>query len=361
MAQIIITSPSLDPSKNVSGVSSVTQFIIDNNTEHEYLHFELGKKDKERGGIFRIKGILKSLYQWNILLKQHPEAIIHYNFPLEKPSILRDPIFMYVARTHGNPMVIHIHGGAFLTSPTIPMPFKQILKKVFAWQLPFIVLSEPEKETLNRKFGAKDVHSLPNCVDLRNAATFHRAHPKTQAPLTLGYLGRIAETKGMDYLLEACTTLQNWNIPFLLRMAGAEEIKDKYLPLFNSKLGKQFEYVGLVSGQEKNEFLRNIDIFIMPTFFEGLPMSLLESMSYGVVPVVTPVGSIPTIVKDKDNGIYINVKNSESIVDAIIKLHKNRGMLHELSEKAREKIFKQFDTKSYIDNLNNLYKFVQLN
>ena len=49
--QIIIVSPSLDPTKNVSGVSSVTRFIIENNTSHNYVHFELGRKDGEKGGI----------------------------------------------------------------------------------------------------------------------------------------------------------------------------------------------------------------------------------------------------------------------------------------------------------------------
>lgn len=49
MMNIIITSPSLNPKVNVSGISSVTQFIISNNRKQNYLHFELGKKDKEKG------------------------------------------------------------------------------------------------------------------------------------------------------------------------------------------------------------------------------------------------------------------------------------------------------------------------
>lgn len=48
---IIINSPSLNPKVNVSGISSVTQFIISNNRKQNYLHFELGKKDKEKGGM----------------------------------------------------------------------------------------------------------------------------------------------------------------------------------------------------------------------------------------------------------------------------------------------------------------------
>ena len=45
--KVIITSPSLDPAQNIGGISSVTQFIIQNNKSADYIHFELGKKDNE--------------------------------------------------------------------------------------------------------------------------------------------------------------------------------------------------------------------------------------------------------------------------------------------------------------------------
>ena len=58
-------SPSLDPKQNVSGISSVTQFIISNNPDCHYIHFELGRKDNESGGLSRVKVIMKSLILWN--------------------------------------------------------------------------------------------------------------------------------------------------------------------------------------------------------------------------------------------------------------------------------------------------------
>ena len=51
MQNIIITAPSLDPMQNVNGVSSVVRLIIDNNPNYKYLHFELGKNDKEKGAL----------------------------------------------------------------------------------------------------------------------------------------------------------------------------------------------------------------------------------------------------------------------------------------------------------------------
>lgn len=353
--QIIIVSPSLDSTKNVSGVSSVTRFIIENNPYHNYVHFELGRKDGERGGFFRISSILRKYKDWEKLLKKYPNAIVHYNFPLEKPSILRDPPFMKAVLRNGNKMVVHIHGGVYLTSASIAFPFRQILEHVFSWQVPFIALSEKEAEILRDKFHARNVVSLPNCIDLRDAKTFERNYKDDSTPLTLGYLGRIAKTKGMDYLFQACCQLKEHKLPFRLRIAGTEEVKEQFLPKFRKILGNQFEYCGLVSGETKNVFLRSLDLLVMPTFYEGLPMSLLECMGYGVLPVITPVGSIPTIVTDQQNGLFIKVKDTTSIVNAITFLHTHRDKLEQMSISSRDFIYKHFDPKTYIDNLNNIY------
>lgn len=353
--RIIITSPSLDPTTNVSGLSAVTRFIIENNPHQDYVHFELGRKDAEKGGIYRVNTIIRKYKDWKCLLKTYPDAIVHYNFPLDKLGITRDTPFMRAALQNGNKMVIHIHGGVYLTSEIIPFPFRQMLKYVFSWHVPFIALSETEAEVLRKRFHAKHVVSLPNCVDLKDAQTFRRKYKDDSTPLTLGYLGRIAKTKGMDYLLQACCRLKERHIPFCLKIAGAEEQEGQYLPQFSKMLGNQFMYAGIVSGEDKNAFLKSLDVLAMPTFFEGLPMSLLECMSYGVVPVVTPVGSIPTVVTEGRNGMLVKVKDAQSIVDAIAYLHIHRDRLEQMSKSARNYIYEHFDSDSYIDKLNSIY------
>ena len=352
---VIIVSPSLDPTKNVSGLSSVTRFIIENNPYHNYIHFELGRKDDEKGGIYRVGSIIRGFRAWKQLLRMHPDAIVHYNFPLEKPSIMRDTPFMHAALKNGNKMVIHIHGGDYLTSESIPFPFRQILKHVFSWNVPFITLSETEAEVLKKRFHAKHVNSLPNCIDLKDAQTFERKYKDDSTPLTLGYLGRIAKTKGMDYLLQACCILKERHIPFCLKIAGAEEVEGQYLPQFSKVLGNQFVYSGIVSGESKKAFLQSLDVLVMPTLYEGLPISLLECMSYGAVPIITPVGSIPTIVTDQQNGRFIKVKDTQSIVDAITYLHTHRNKLEQMSKSSRKYICEHFNSDYYIDKLNNIY------
>lgn len=354
---IIITSPSLNPKVNVSGISSVTQFIISNNRKQNYLHFELGKKDKEKGGWHRIPALIGKYREWKRMLSLHPDAIIHYNFPLSKASLLRDPWFMRYAWRKKRKMVVHIHGGLFLTTPNIPGYLMRIMKWVFGQDLPFIVLSDMEKDILLQKFGAKNVVSLPNCVDLNDAAAFEKeliVHDESK-PLRIGYLGRIEPNKGMTELLVACQILKQEKYPFRLVIAGKEQTEGEYLPMFDHCLGNCFEYAGLVSGKSKCDFLRSLDVFILPTYFEGLPMSLLETMSYGVTPVVTSVGSIPQVVKDGVNGLFITDHDNDSIVLTIKRLNEHRSLLRKLGNVARETIFNQFCPERYVEKLNSIY------
>lgn len=351
---IIITAPSLDPQENVSGVSSVVKFIIDNNKEQQYIHFELGKKDKERGGVFRLFPLFRAWRKWRLLLDQTPHALIHYSFPLSAASLFRDPLFMWMVRRRKMPMVVHVHGGLYLTAPKIPWLHQSILRKVFAMPVPFISLSENESAIMKERFGAKDVTSLPNCVDLSGASCFRRI--KNEGVLALGYLGRIAETKGMKYLLEACRKLKDEGVPFTLEMAGAEERKGEFLPMFEKDLGSAFHYWGVVSGVRKADFMEKIDILAFPTYFEGLPMSVLECMSYCVVPVTTPVGSIPQYVRDGENGLFIKLKDSGSIVSQIKCLQEDRDLLFNLGVRAKQTIFDQFSPQSYVERLNDLYQ-----
>lgn len=354
--KVIINSPSLDPKVNVSGISAVTQFIISNNKDVDYIHFEVGRKDAEsQGALSRVTRILRNKKEWKELLIQHKDAIVHYNIPLMKAAIVRDYMLLKVAHNLGMPIVLHVHGGIYIKERNRPWYIKKLIKKIFSWSKHIIVLGEEEKTILEEDFALKNVISLPNCIDLSIAKEFNRDITSKET-LDILYLGRIEPNKGIDYIFDACSTLKEKGVNFHLHFAGKEEIEGQYVPKFKEVLGNHFTFHGIVSGEKKTEVLKKCDIFLMPSFFEGLPMSLLETMSFGQVPVVTSVGSIPTVVEDKKSGMYTRIRNSEDIVNAIIALNDNRTLLNKLSRNAQCAVFEKFDDNKYIKELNMLYK-----
>ena len=354
--KVIINSPSLDPKVNVSGISAVTQFIISNNKEIDYIHFEVGRKDAEsQGALSRVTRILRNKKEWERLLKQNKDTVIHYNMPLMKSAIIRDYMLLKVAHSLKMPIVLHIHGGNYIKERNRPWYINRLLKSIFSWGKHVIVLGEEEKEILEEDFKLNNIVSLPNSIDLSEAREFNR-NIEGKEILDILYLGRIEPNKGIDYIFEACKALKSEGVKFHLNFAGKEEIEGQYIPKFKEEFGKDFTFHGVVSGNKKSELLKKCEVFLLPSFFEGLPMSLLETMSFGQVPVVTAVGSIPSVVTDNINGVFIGIKNTDDIVCAVKRIAKDREFYSNLSENAKKTIIEKFDDRKYIEQLNLLYQ-----
>lgn len=349
---IIITSPSLDPLKNVSGISSVTRLIIENNASRQYSHFQIGKTDDENSAVRRVVRLLGTYFKWINTLCKRDIDLLHYNFPLSNFSILRDSVFIHTAFLFRKKLVIHMHGGVYLTQKNPPLLLNWILKKILKKDVPIVVLSEREKECLSQRYDCKNIRVLPNCVAEVDGVKDNR---QDRSVLNILFLGRIAKDKGIQYILESAKQLVETGYDFKLHFAGEEEFKDEFIPVLKRELGRNFYYHGIVSGESKDSLLREMDIFLLPSFYEGLPMALLETMSYGIIPVVTNVGSIGSVINDGENGLFIKDHDTQSIFKVIEGLITDSSKRGELSEKAIQTIRDKFNAKHYIDQLNDIY------
>jgi glycosyltransferase involved in cell wall biosynthesis len=353
--RIIITSPSLDTSKNVGGISTVTDFLIKNNVKCEYIHFELGKFDNENRGIKWFYRIIKAWFKWIQIIIKEKDLIVHFNFALDKRSIIRDSPLILFAKILKRKLVIHLHGGEYLESENIPGWIKRVIIFILSGKTPKIVLSPLEKELVVSKFNCSNIEALPNCIDLIEAKNFNRVNP-INSHLKLLFLGRIVLRKGIEDIFQALKKLKDKNIPFSFIMAGAGPDKDTYVKKFSELLLTNFEFRGIVAGENKTELLKECNVFLLPSLSgEGLPISLLESMSFSLVPIVTDNGSMAFVVKNGENGIIVNQESSSEIASAIENLSTREGLLQKLGKNACQSVFDNFDPDDYIAKLNEIY------
>jgi len=353
--KIIITSPSLDTKTNVSGVSEITNFIIRGNPKHQYRHFRLGKTDNEKRGVLRIIRILFAWSKWFMLMISKSNILIHFNFALDKRSSYRDLPLIILAQLLGKRMVIHLHGGEFLQEKKPSKFLQAALSKALSGKEPKIVLSPLEKEIVEEKFNAVHVLVLPNSIDLTSAGNFSRNGQAGLSPKLL-FIGRVDKNKGIEYIYQALNILKDKGVPFKFSMAGAGPEKDEYVQKFSASLNSHFEYKGVVSGKDKEDLFKESNIFLLPSMYEGLPISLIETMSFGIVPVVTNVGSIGTLVKPGETGIFVNKHSARDIAESIEKLLNNQTLMGRLSKNAREIVFRDFNPVLYIEKLNEIYE-----
>jgi glycosyltransferase involved in cell wall biosynthesis len=357
---IIITSPSLDATENVSGMSSVANFIINGNKTHKYIHFTLGKRDKETRNLAWLFRILYAYINWGWILLSKSSTVIHFNLALDSRALIRDSPLILTARLFHKPMIVHIHGGEMLMDTGPPIWANVLLKLSLSGNNPKIVSSPREKEALRAKISADNVVVLPNCIALHEAENYEPKYLDNGFPIIL-FLGRISKSKGLEDIHRALASLQERGNKFIFVMAGSGPDETQYVTKFHSLLGEKFEFKKVVSGYHKTQLLKYCNIFLLPSLFEGLPITLLEAMSFGLVPVVTNVGSIGHVVANGKNGLIVNTHSPDEIVSAIETLMKGTHHMEQLSRNARRHIFSHFNPQIYFERLNALYQYEQHN
>lgn len=183
---------------------------------------------------------------------------------------------------------------------------------------------------------SKEVIVLPNAVNLPEGA-----EPKTDfaTPIRCLFVGRFAENKGIDVLMDAIEMLQatEHKDRFHFTLAGKGPLYNEYIEKY--KLEK-VDFLGFVPDEQLEELYQQHHVFVLPTRFEGMPTVVLEAMSYGMPIVVTDVGATRELVDDS-NGYIIPQNAPEAIVNTLtafadLSLEKKKSLSINSIEKVRQ-------------------------
>jgi glycosyltransferase involved in cell wall biosynthesis len=350
---ILITAPSLNPSRNVNGISTVVISIIDHNNAHSFFHYMLGRPDKPLPKLVWAMQLIKQLLQFPIALKKNKIDLVHQNLPFNPKGLMREYVISTFCRFMGIPVLLHVHGGVFLMNGISNPIFKHIANSLFRNSRQVVVLSEVEKDTLAKLHHFPSAKVLCNSIDV----ALYSAN-KNNLPIvkpTLLFLGRIHESKGIDDIIEAFRLLKA-KMDFRFILCGVGPLKNQFVSACEQILGSDFEYEGIVSGGKKIEVISQSHLFLLPSRYgEGLPMALLETMAAGVVPVVTDDASMKYVVQHEINGIRVNKNDPKDLFEKLNRIITQPELFKTLSENAGKTIAKQYDIKNYIIRLNEIY------
>jgi len=266
-------------------------------------------------------------------------------------AIIRDFFLILLARFRKIKTVTHVHGGYHLTSLNSNISIKLLIKFIVNNSNIVIVLSEIEKINIVNKFHCKNnIYVLPNCVDIKNSKEIEKKD------FNILFLGRLHQDKGLFEIIHALSELQD--VKFKFNLCGSGPLEHVILNKCHSLIKDKFSYKGVVWGDKKIDIINNSSVFLLPSYYEGLPISLLETMSMGVVPIVTDVGSIREVVVNGQNGFIIDKKSPKQIAEKIRLLYNNKELLQEMSNNARNKIIHNYNIENYFQKLNEIYESI---
>ena len=236
---------------------------------------------------------------------------------------------MKLAKFFGKKVILHIHGGGFKEYyATNPNWIAKILNSSDA----IITLSESWKEYYESITNGPAIFILENIIANPNIA-----EKKESTKCNLLFFGKIDQLKGIYDLLEVLyQNKQSFSDKIELRIGGGGEVEKLKELISKYELEDFVYYEGFVSGNKKETLLNECDAYILPSYTEGLPVSILEAMSYGKPILSTPVGGIPEVVKE--NGILFQPGDLSAIREAIELIANNKSRRKEMGLKSKEMI-----------------------
>ena len=227
----------------------------------------------------------------------------------------------------------------------------------------FIAVTKAIKEELIKKISIKPgkIVSLYNYVDLNKFDKIkfgknHKNIKKDKKYFNIGFAGRIVERKGWREFIEAAKIICNKikNINFFIAGDGPQKYKMlKFIE--KNKLNNKIFYLGYKS--EIRDFYYMLDCFVLSSHWEGLPMTQLEVMAFGI-PLVTSNGpGMNEIPVDNVDALFCRVKDPADLAEKILILYNNKKLREKLIKNGKIKI-KKHSIQLYIKNLNGIYKTI---
>lgn len=226
--------------------------------------------------------------------------------------------YVRAAKSLGYKVILHSHASSFESWFESAGRGQAAILKTLNCVDRLIVLSNSWK----RWFIGIGVSDAGGRITVLNNITEPPAEPfmkpvKSTGPREFLFLGEIGHRKGIFDVLDAIDAHKaGLEGEMLLRIGGNRDVQRLLDEIDKKNLSSMVRYEGFVSGDRKAELLLRSDALILTSYNEGLPISILEAMSYGNAIISTPVGGIPEVV-DSSNGILVRPGDKDAIFNAL--------------------------------------------
>lgn len=303
---------------------------------------------KEGNKLKKILIMMKALAVFMKSIKEYDILHVHMS---SRNSFYRKRIFINIAKRKNKKIIIHMHGSEFdvFFEEECNERQKGIVRQTFSLANAVIVLSEGWKEFIGK------ICSQDRIIVIHNAVEFPRFERNNYREKRVLFLGRLCERKGVFDLIQAIPQVIKKIPDVQFYLGGDGEIEDckkqcKMLGIENNVV-----FLGWINGEAKADNLKTCSTFILPSYHEGLPMALLEAMSYGEVVISTAVGGIPEVIQDDINGYIIEAGNIEEISQRLVYVL-TAANREAIGKAAQNTIAEDFNIKKNIYKLLLLYE-----
>jgi glycosyltransferase involved in cell wall biosynthesis len=354
-----------------------------------------------RGGSFwrKLRAAVGGLSRVVIELFRLEAPLVHV-MVATRASFWRKSLVCLLARMARRPFLLHVHGSEFMQfyDKECSAAGKWIIGRIFSWAALVVALSEEWRTNLLKICPSMKIEVLPNGVALpeirHSPAQTMARHPVAEgqhspapvgppppqpmarqppvlaghslaplepppaqpvAPRTVLTLGRLGQRKGTYDLVRAFALIAGRVSDAQLVCGGDGDIEQVRALAQELGVGDRVICPGWLGAEGKRAHLAEAAVFILPSTAEGMPMAVLEAMSWRLAVIATPVGGVPQVIQHDRNGMLVEPGDIEAIAAALLRLLDDVALRERLGTAARATIETRFSIAIAVERLSAIY------
>lgn len=307
-----------------------------------HLRTNVNSSNRAKGRL-SLQNVLALVQLWVRLLdaiRRHKPRLLHFYLSQNTTGFLRDAVLVLTAATFGVRVVAEVHGSNFGNFYQHASGLWQLFIRFVIQRLTGVIL-------LAERFRSQFTALLPDnrIFVVRNAVAFDWNLEQVQTRLArqsfnILYMGHLSQAKGFGEVIKAAPEVLD-TLPSAVFYFAGEWLRQERNILFDedgqrltfdvdatehawqelvARYDKRVRYLGIVTGEDKKKVLGDSDIFVLPSYSEGMPMAVLEAMAAGLALVVTPVGALPEILQDAVNARFVPPGDVKALAAALVDL-----------------------------------------
>lgn len=348
MKKILMIGPGRDVRGGISTVvNSYYELGIEKDAEIKYI-----PTMEDGNQITKLLVAAKAYIEFCKCVKKYD--IVHVHMAAQA-SFVRKSLFIRKAKKAGVKVIIHSHAADFdkYFFQESDDKNREKIKEIFALADKVIVLSEEWAD-----FFGKNVCDPTKISIIYNGVILPETSKTDYENNNVLMLGRLGERKGTYDLLNAIPAVLKEVPDAVFYLGGDGDIEGCKAIVEKEGIQNNVKFLGWIRGTEKEELLNKCCVFTLPSYYEGMPMSVLEAMSYGLATVSTNAGGIPQIIDDGVDGFRIEAGDVDALSKCFVFLLKDVELKKSIGQKAVEKIKNKFDVRVSYKKLLHIYQEV---
>ncbi len=335
--------------KTRGGITTLTEAILNSRLKDDYEFIYVSSQAEDFGKIRKVGLAVSAVVRFFcICLIKRPRVVyVHIG---SNASLYRESAFILLAKVIGIRVLSHFHAGDIDSYyPRQHALGKRFIRTAIGLSDKIIAVSRESGNQVRSLAPLSKIAVLSNAIDTAAFQSITRPLGKT-GPLRLLFVGAIGKLKGENDLIRALERLKDRGVDLKVSFLGygAQNLANRCAELGVSDL---IEHLGPVSIGDRIGFFERADVFVLPTYAEAMPISVIEAMAAGLAVVTTPVGGIPELIRDGEDGILFPAGDINALVQTISLLASNETERSRLGANARQKVMEQMDFAGYAERL----------